>query len=285
MAKADLHIHSNASDGRYSPAEIVRMANQAGLTTIALTDHDTIGGLESALDAAKSFPSLTVIPGIELSTDTIGGEVHVLGYFIDYYNKEFQASLARMRSSRAERAEKMVTKLNELGCKIEMERIKEIAGGGALGRAHVAQALLEKGYTSSFKDAFSKYIGRSCPAYVRRDKLTPAEAVQLILTAGGLPVLAHPFTALNAEETVKALKTTGLVGMEVYYAGYLPAEMALLLNTAQKYDLIPTGGTDYHGIDASSDIVIGGTDVPAQSVERLIALARQRGCATALRFS
>jgi 3',5'-nucleoside bisphosphate phosphatase len=275
MGKADLHIHSSASDGRHSPAEIVHMAVNAGLTVMALTDHDTIDGLIPALEAAREFPALTLIPGVELSTDTSSGEVHVLGYFIDYNNKEFKASLERMRNSRAVRASKMVAKLKELGCNIELERIKEIAGSGALGRAHVAQALLEKGYITSFKEAFSKYIGHECPAYVGREKLTHIEAVQLVLKAHGLPVLAHPFTTLNLETIVKELKTVGLTGMEVYYAGYLPAEIKNLLNMAQKYNLIPTGGTDYHGIDADAEITIGGTDVPFNFVEQLIAQAEK----------
>jgi predicted metal-dependent phosphoesterase TrpH len=252
------------------------MADTAGLTVIAITDHDTIDGIIPAIEAAKGYPALTLIPGVELSTDVTGGEVHVLGYFVDYASQEFKASLERMRNSRANRADKMVAKLKELGCNIEMDRVKEIAGNGALGRAHVAQALLEKGYISSFKDAFSKYIGHGCPAYVVREKLTPAEAVKLVLKANGLPVLAHPYTALNPEEIIKELKTVGLVGMEVYYAGYLPSEMNTLLNMAEKYELIPTGGTDYHGIDAASDISIGDTDVPMQCVEKLFTLAERK---------
>jgi 3',5'-nucleoside bisphosphate phosphatase len=280
MPKTDLHIHSTASDGHYSPAEIVRKAVSSGLTVIALTDHDTVDGLLPALETAREFPDLTVIPAVELSTDTSSGEVHVLGYFIDYTNQEFKDNLTRMRNSRAIRAEKIVVKLKELGCNIEMKQIKEIAGNGALGRAHIARALLEKGYISSFKEAFTKYIGHDCPAYVGREKLTPAEAVQLVLKANGLPVLAHPFTSLNPEAVVKELKTVGLVGMEIYYAGYLPTETNLLLNIAQKYDLIPTGGTDYHGIDTTSDIIIGGTDIPFHFVEKLMALAKQRGLKT-----
>ena len=276
MSRADLHIHSTASDGRYSPAEIVRMAVSAGLTIIALSDHDTVDGLIPAIEAAREFPQLIVIPAVELSTDTSNGEVHVLGYFIDYTNQEFKTSLERMRNSRVMRAEKMVAKLKELGCNIEWERIKQIAGSGALGRAHIAQALLEKGHIASFKEAFSKYIGHGCPAYVGREKLTPAEAVQSILKADGLPVLAHPFTSTAPETVTRELKTVGLVGLEVYYAGYLPAEINILLNLAQKYDLIPTGGTDYHGIDDASDITIGGTDVPMHFVEKLIALAERR---------
>jgi hypothetical protein len=256
------------------------MAAAAGLTVMALTDHDTVAGLVQALDAAGEFPSLRLIPGVEISTDTTGGEVHVLGYFIDYTDPQFKSSLERMRNSRAIRTEKMVSKLKELGCDVELERVREIAGSGSLGRAHVAQALQEKGYTASFKEAFSKYIGRDCPAYVAREKLTPAEAVQLIAEVRGLPVLAHPFTTTNPEKMVMELKPHGLVGMEVYYAGYLPAETNNLLNLAQKYDLIPTGGTDYHGIDSASEITLGGTDIPMRFVDKLIALAEQRGLKT-----
>jgi 3',5'-nucleoside bisphosphate phosphatase len=256
------------------------MAVSAGLTIIALADHDTVDGLVPALEAARGFPDLKVIPAVELSTDTSSGEVHMLGYFIDYTNQEFKTSLERMRNSRAVRAEKMVTKLKELGCNIEMEQIKEIAGNGALGRAHIAQVLLEKGYVASFKEAFTKYIGHDCPAYVGREKLTPTEAVQLILKARGLPVLAHPYTSLTPEAVIKELKAFGLVGMEVFYAGYVPAEVNILLNLAQKYDLIPTGGTDYHGIDAASDISIGETAVPIHFVEKLIALAERKGFKT-----
>jgi 3',5'-nucleoside bisphosphate phosphatase len=280
MSQVDLHIHSTASDGRYGPSEIVHMAVTAGMTIIALTDHDTIDGIFPAIEAAMEFPALTLIPGVELSTDVPSGEVHVLGYFIDYTNQELKASLERMRNSRAIRTEKMIAKLKELGCDVELARVREIAGNGALGRAHVAQALLEKGYITSFKEAFTKYIGRNGPAYVAREKLKPAEAVQLILKVHGLPVLAHPFTTLNPETIVKELKMSGLAGMEVYYAGYLPAETNNLLNLAQKYDLIPTGGTDYHGIDTASEMTIGGTDVPMLFVEKLIALAEQRGLKT-----
>jgi hypothetical protein len=256
------------------------MAVAKGLTTIALADHDTVDGIAPALEAAAEFPELTVIPAVELSTDTPNGEVHILGYFIDYTDQVFKASLERMRNSRIDRARKMVVKLKELGCNIEWERIQEIAGNGALGRAHVAQALLEKGYITSFKEAFSKYIGHDCPAYVGREKLVPAAAVQLVLKANGLPVLAHPYTSLNPEGMVKELKPLGLVGVEVYYAGYLPVEVTSLLNLAQKYDLIPTGGTDYHGIDVASDIILGGTEVPKSCVERLTALAEQRSLKT-----
>jgi hypothetical protein len=275
--KADLHVHSSASDGRYSPAEIVQKAIDSGLKVIALTDHDTVDGIKPALSAARAFPDLMVIPGVEISTDITKGEVHVLGYFIEYTNQSFRTSLEKMRNSRLERARKMVEKLIELGCKIEWERVREIAGEGSIGRPHIAQALLEKGYIGDFKEAFSKYIGHDCPAYVEREKLTPVQAVQLILSVNGLPVLAHPLTIAEPEAVVRELKVNGLVGIETYYGDYSANEIDLLLSLARKYNLIPVGGTDYHGVDDKSELMLGGVTVPEQYVRELINLAKQRG--------
>jgi 3',5'-nucleoside bisphosphate phosphatase len=280
VAKVDLHIHTNASDGKHTPAEIVRKAGGLGLEVIAITDHDTVEGVPAAIEAARSYPSLRVIPAVELSTDVPKGEIHVLGYFIDYADEEFRASLETMRNSRVERARKMVENLSKLGIQLEWRRVQEIAGGGALGRPHIAQAMREKGYISSLQDAFRNYIGHGGPAYVERDKLTPVEAVQLILKADGLPVLAHPLTAGEVEGTIIELKAAGLVGMEVYYASYSFEDLNPLLGLAYKHGLIATGGTDYHGIDETTETMIGGADVPARAAEQLIALAVKRGLRT-----
>ena len=277
MPKADLHVHSTASDGRYSPAEIIRKAAEVGLTIIAISDHDTVNGIPDALSAAREFPQLRVIPAVEISTDIPNGEAHVLGYFIDYTNQDFKASLEQMRNSRLERAHKMVEKLRVMGFGIEWRRVREIAGNSTLGRPHIAQALLEKGYIESFKEAFSKYIGHGGPAYVEREKLTPAEAVQLVLKANGLPVLAHPLTVPDPEPTVKELKAFGMVGIEVYYADYPFEKVSSLLNLANKYNLIPTGGSDYHGIDDITETMIGDINVPIRFVEELFAMAKQSG--------
>ncbi len=277
MSKVDLHIHTTASDGKLSPAEIVKKAAGLGLETIAISDHDTVNGIIPALTAACVYPKLTVIPAVELSTDVPSGEIHVLGYYIDYTNQEFEADLTRMRTSRLERAHKIIEKLQNLGIKIDYSRVQEIAGDGTLGRPHIAQAMLEKGYIQEFKEAFNKYIGHGGPAYVERDKLTPAEAVQLIINTGGLPVLAHPLTAGNVETMIIELKAAGLVGMEVYYAAYSFEEVSPLLGLAYKHGLIATGGTDYHGIENNSETIMGGVDVPVKAVEQLTKLARERG--------
>ena len=276
MSKVDLHIHSTASDGRFSPAEVVHKSAEVGLTVIALTDHDTVDGIVSALEAAKTFPRLKVIPGVEISTDITHGEIHVLGYFIDYTQNELQTTLSRMRNSRLGRAQRMIAKLRNLGIFIEWERVKEIAGSGSIGRPHIAQAMLETGYISSIKEAFTKYISRDGPAYVEREKMSPVEAVELILQANGLPVLAHPLTINDPETMVIELKAAGLIGIEVYYDGYTAEETSRLVNLANKHGLITTGGSDYHGLDASTETMIGGVDVPIESVEKLIALAEQR---------
>jgi predicted metal-dependent phosphoesterase TrpH len=274
--KADLHLHTTASDGRLEPKDIVSLAVKVGLDVIAITDHDTIDGIAPALAAAEAFPSLMVIPGVEINTDVPHGEVHILGYFIDYTDQKLAAALQRLRDSREGRAQRMVAKLGKLGMDIELQRVLELAQGGSVGRPHVAQALLEKDYVSSEKEAFDKYIGRNGPAYVERYKLLPVEAVELVVDARGLPVLAHPADIGDLKELVPKLKAAGLIGIEVYYRDYSSEVIAGLLRVAEQYDLVPTGGTDYHAFGDGLEVMIGGALAPAQSVERLLALADKR---------
>ncbi len=276
MAKVDLHIHSTASDGRLSPTEIVHKSVEIGLTIIAIADHDSVDGIAPALVATKAFPWLRVIPCVEISTDVPSGEVHVLGYFVDYTDHELEATLERMRNSRRERALGIIAKLGNLSISIDWERVREIAGSGSIGRPHIAQAMLEKSYIATLKEAFSKYIGRCGPAYVEREKMLPQEAVELILQANGLPVLAHPLTISDPEMMIVELKAAGLVGIEAYCNGYTVKEINKLVSLADRHNLIATGGSDYHGLEASNETVIGGVDVPIESAEQLIALAEQR---------
>ncbi len=250
MSEVDLHLHSSASDGRLSP---------------------------EALETARAFPGMTFIPGVEISTDVPEGEVHVLGYFIDFTDSALGRSLERFRNSRQGRAQGMINKLAGLGVNIDWARVQELAGDGAVGRPHIARAMLEKGYISKFEDAFEKYIGRGGPAYVERYKMTPAEAVALVRRARGLPVLAHPFTAPEPEKLLKALKPEGLVGLEAYYKDASRKDTDAMLALAAKYGLIATGGSDYHGIGESNEVKPGGVDVPLRAAEDLIALARERG--------
>jgi predicted metal-dependent phosphoesterase TrpH len=270
--KVDLHIHTTASDGRLSPEEVVRVAAEQGLSVIAITDHDSLAGIEPALLAAEAVPSIRVIPGLEINTDIPDSEIHILGYFIDYQDKELKQALEKLRNSRKARALKMITRLGELGIDIEWNRVLELAAGASVGRPHIAQAMLERGYISSFREAFTKYIGRLGPAYVERERLSPQEAVKLVANARGLPVLAHPADIDNVEELVVNLKGVGLVGLEAYYDGYDQKLIDSLVHLAIKYRLITSGGSDFHGFGVDNETPIGGVDVPFDCVERLIAL-------------
>lgn len=273
--KVDLHIHTTASDGRLTPEEVVRIAAKQGLSVIAITDHDSLAGIEPALLAAESVPSLRVIPGLEINTDTPNAEVHILGYFIDYRNKGLKQTLERLRNSRETRARKIVAKLGELGIDVAWHRVLELSGGGSIGRPHIAQAMFERGYIPSFQEAFIKYIGRQGPAYVERERLSPQEAVELVVKAGGLPVLAHPANIDDLEELLVELKDAGLVGLEAYYDGYQRKIIDRLVNLATKHGLITSGGSDFHGLGGNNEATIGGIDVPFDCAERLIAMAER----------
>lgn len=273
--KIDLHLHTNASDGVLSPERLVARAAELGLSFIAITDHDSVEGIAPALAAAQSHPGLAVIPGVEISTDVPRGEVHMLGYFIDYGNAALQDTLARLRLSRIQRAKSMVEKLNRLGVGITWQRVQELAQNSSVGRPHLAQAMLEKGYITSHQEAFTKYIGREGPAYVEREKMTPREAAELIARSGGLPVLAHPGDIPQVETLLAELRPAGLVGLEVFYNGYAPPKVQELKRLAQRHRLIPCGGSDYHGLGADFEREIGSLGVPLSSVQALYARAQR----------
>jgi predicted metal-dependent phosphoesterase TrpH len=273
-AQIDLHLHTTASDGRLSPTELVRLAAGQGLKQISVSDHDTTEGLAEVYQAAQEFPDLRIIPGIELSTDVPGDEVHMLGYFIQYEDEEFQKVLRGFRSGRLERGEAMVDKLDELGLHVSWERVKEIAGDGSVGRPHIALALVEKGYFKEPKEAFAEYLGRNGLAYAEREKMTPAEGVKLLASVGGVPVLAHPSYLNDMEATIVELKAAGLLGMEVFYAQYSADVIQELAVLAVKYDLIPCGGSDYHGLGNTGEPLPGTMGPPPETVERLEEAAR-----------
>ncbi|MDA8219458.1 MAG: PHP domain-containing protein [Dehalococcoidales bacterium] len=279
----DLHLHTTASDGTDAPAEVVRKARDLGLRVIAITDHDSTEGVAEAVASARGT-DLEVIPGIEISTDVPLGEIHILGYFVDVADGELQNMLHLLRESRHGRARRMVDKLRDLGMDIDWERVKAFAGEGAVGRPHVARAMVEKGYVSTTAEAFDRYIGRNGPAYVERYKLTPPEAVQLVLGAKGLPGLAHPVIAGAAEPLgdspdleplLAELSQAGLVAMECYYTGYTDDITADLLEKARRYNLVPTGGSDYHGANLVGP-TLGGVHVPLSSVEALRERLREK---------
>ncbi len=282
MSNIDLHAHTTASDGVRTPEGLVDYALGRRLAVLAITDHDSTEGVDAAL--ARAAGRLEVWPGVEISTDVPGSEIHVLGYLLDYHNPRLSESLVHLRSGRIDRAKGMVEKLAVLGMPIEWRRVQELAGTGTVGRPHIAQTLLEAKHISNFREAFDKYIGRNGPAYVERYKLTPAEAIRLILDAGGLPSLAHPLYIGSAAETGKQfdlrgllpeLVQAGLAGIETYYPGYTPEINAELLTLGDEFGLIPTGGTDYHGGVVTS-VELGEVDVPWSTVERIRAWKARR---------
>jgi predicted metal-dependent phosphoesterase TrpH len=267
--RIDLHTHSTASDGLYAPAELVRLASQAHLEIIGLADHDSVEGLQEAIHAGEHL-GLEVIPAVEINTDLPNkhGEAHILGYFVEYGQREFLDSLQILREARRVRGERMVEQLRRIGVNITWERVHELAQG-SVGRPHVAQALIEAGYATDIDDAFARWIAPGRPGYVPRYKLTPNDAVRLIRSAYGVPVLAHPAHIVDADEPVIALMVTaGLQGLECYYGEYDDQTVQRLLELADKLGLIPTGGSDYHGPNMHPT-PLGGRYVPQSSVERL----------------
>jgi len=276
MNAVDLHCHTTASDGALTPAQLVERAARLALKVIAVTDHDSTEGVAAALAAGK-LHGVEVIPGVEINTDVPGTEVHVLGYFLDYTDPELCRELARLRDGRVGRAKRMAEKLAEMGAPVRLERILELAGEGAVGRPHVAQALVEAGYAATFEQAFEKYIGRHSPAYVERMKFTPVEACALIRRVGGLPVLAHPVffdrygaikSPFDLDAMLPELIAAGLAGLEVYYPRYDAITIEYLMAVARRYRLLHTGGTDFHGIRANEPD-LGGVYVPMKVVRKL----------------
>jgi predicted metal-dependent phosphoesterase TrpH len=276
--RVDLHLHSLESDGRLSPAELMKLAHRNGVRRLALTDHDTTQGLPLAIETGSRL-GLEVIPGIELSTDIPRTEVHILGIFLDYQERAFQRQLAEFRSARFGRAEKMVAKLGELGVPVSWKRVLELAGEGSVGRPHVAAALVEAGHVETMPEAFDRFIGRNGPAYVERFKLTPAEAVELVHSVQGMAVLAHPLETEGTEEIVPQLALDGLDGMECYYQGYSAEQVEHLVSLAREHGLVPTGGSDYHGFPMAGMTEVtnepGSVDIPPHVVDQLLERKRK----------
>ncbi len=258
MQAIDLHTHSSRSDGSFTPTELVEYAIQKNLKAIALTDHDTVDGLDEALTAAKNT-DLTVIPGIELSTEYCigntpsgkGKDVHVVGLFIDHKKQKFVDKLKEFVDSRVRRNEKMCQNLRDAGIDITFEKLQAENEGAVITRAHYATYLVEHGFVHDRNHAFDKYLGDHTPYFVPREKITPEMAVDLILSAGGVPILAHPIlyhlSDANLDALVERMKEVGLRGIEAIYSTYAPAEERQIRRLADKYDLLISGGSDFHG--------------------------------------
>jgi len=265
----DLHTHSTYSDGLLSPAHLVEEAVARGLRFLALTDHDTVAGIPEARAAGERL-GVEIIPGVELSTSLgSGGEIHLLGYFIDIDDATLLATLAGYASARAERMERMIERLRRIGSPVDPARVTAIAGHGTVGRPHLGRALVEAGYARDLWDAFDRYLGGGKPAYVPRPRVDPGDAIALVRAAGGVPILAHPFGTGGVESVLDRLVPAGLLGMEVDYGEYSPQDRETLRRIASRRGLIATGGSDYHGPDARAARELGSAPVPLTAVTAL----------------
>lgn len=254
----DLHTHSTASDGSMTPPELVRHAYSKGLAAVAITDHDTVNGVAQAMEEGLRL-GIEVIPGVEISAD-YNPEMHLLGYFPNGQVHEILKTLEELREKREQRNPRIINKLNELGFEITLSEVRRLALGGNVGRPHVARAMVDRGYVSSIKEAFDKYLASGRPAYFKKDKLTPANGIVEIVKAGGVPVLAHPIylgmTGERLDQLLGELAEVGLMGIEAYYTENTPEQTAELLQLAMKHKLLVTGGSDFHG-RFKPDIEIG----------------------------
>lgn len=276
MKYIDLHVHSCKSDGTFTPSELVYLAKDHGLSAFALTDHDTVDGVKEAVTTGKKL-GIEVVPGIELSTDYNGGDVHILGYYPNTEDPAFLAALAEFQDIRENRNKKMVDKLNTFGLHITMEEMQNEAGDSVITRAHMARALLRHGYIKTMSEAFSKYIGDDCPCYVSREKITPVDAVKFLKKYHAVPVLAHPLlyhlSEKELETLVLSLKDAGLLGIEAVYSRNTGFDESNMRRLARKNNLIITGGSDFHGSnkpDIDLGRGVGNLHIPYEFLENIV---------------
>lgn len=266
----DLHVHTAASDGTVPAPRVVAMAIDAGLSAVAITDHDTVEGVGQALETALGT-DLEVIAGLELSAQHAGQDVHILGYFLDRADRTLASALAELRQIRVDRARAMVSALRRAGYGIGFENVMSHAGDGSVGRAHVARALLDAGVVETIEEAFSGLIGAGRPFFIEKPLMAAADAVALIRSTGGVAVLAHPAVS-RAEHVVAPLVVRGLQGIEVFHPGQDDAARTRLLQLARTHSLVTTGGSDFHG-PGTKGARLGAGATPPESLEELRALA------------
>jgi predicted metal-dependent phosphoesterase TrpH len=273
----DLHCHSTASDGTLAPAEVIRLAVRNGLSAIALTDHDTIGGIAEAAAEAR-VAGIDFLPGIEISAEyPPPGTMHILGYGIDPNSATLRNLTETLIAGRDNRNPKIVAKLRELGVAITMEEVEKEAGGQVVGRPHIAAILHRKGYVSSIKEAFNKYLAQGAPAYFDKERLTPRQALEMIRESGGMPVLAHAAQLrtendAQLDRVVKDLLDLGLAGIEIYHSDHNDQWIEKCTHLADRYGLLKTGGSDFHGGN-KANIELGlahGKRIPRELFDKLL---------------
>ncbi|WP_455244768.1 PHP domain-containing protein [Petrachloros mirabilis] len=259
MSRIDLHLHTTHSDGSFRPSDILGLAKQANVSALAITDHDITSGISEAMSAGKDL-GIEVIPGVEISSFDGKNELHILGYFVQWEDALFNERLAKLRESRHRRNPMIVERLRQTGLDVTYEEVRSLAGTESVGRPHIAQLLMQKKYVTSAKEAFDRYLAEGRPAYVARELPRPAEAIRWIVEAKGVAVLAHPTwikeTSEGLRTRVKELKEAGLGGVEVHYSTHSKSQTSSYLNLAQCFDLLITGGSDFHGV-TKPDIEVG----------------------------
>ena len=274
--KIDLHMHSTRSDGRLTPTELVGVLAQREVDVAALTDHDSTEGLDEAVAAAAAHPTLRIVPGIEISAShptRSDSDVHLLGYFVDRTDAELQRQLTALREEREERGLRMLDKLAGLGYPLDWERVRELADGASIGRPHIAHAMVERGYLAAYKDAFNGLLNNGGAAFVGRVGVTLEDAARTIRSAGGAAVFAHPLYVEEYETLIPRLPDMGIVGLEAHYANYNAEEQRLLFDLADRYGLLPCGGSDYHAMGNENEALPGADGPPADVLEALERLA------------
>jgi len=259
MSRIDLHLHTTYSDGSLPPTEVLVLAQKAGVSALAITDHDIVDGIPEAIETG-AYLGIEVIPGIEISSRYGESELHMLGYFLDWRDPALLSRLAHLRASRHQRNPRIIEKLNELGLDLTYDEVMTLASTESIGRPHIARVLMAKGYVQSAKEAFDRYLAQGAAAYVPRELPEPAEAIAWIRAACGIPVLAHPtWVNESAEGLYKLcdkLKSAGLGGIEVHYSTHKPQQTSEYLSLAKRLNLLVTGGSDFHGL-TKPDIEVG----------------------------
>jgi predicted metal-dependent phosphoesterase TrpH len=265
--KADLHTHTMYSDGALSPYDLVKKAKDAGLDILSITDHDSVGALDEAIEIGKNL-GVEIVPGMELSASSDGSEIHILGYFMDYHDKALVDALAIFREKRLRRAERIVGKLNQMNIPLTIESVLENATGDSVGRPHIANALVSGGHADSYHQAFSKYIGDGRPAFEKKEEFSPEETVRLINRAGGLSFLAHPGRSVSDELLFRLIKA-GLDGIEVTHPSHSPNIVKYYRGIVSEYFLLESGGSDFHGGLKGDDQILGKFGIPTSLVDTM----------------
>ena len=271
--KTDLHTHTTASDGLDSPARLVELATEQGISILGVTDHDTVGGIAEAQTAGEAH-NVQIVPGVEFSVRSRRGQTHILGYGIDPSNAELTSELASLRASRAERGSEIVRRLSGLGIRLDSEAIEREREGKSAGRPHIARALIVAGHADSIDDAFNRYLAVGRPAFVPRRTVSAERAIDIILQAGGIAVLAHPYSVAELAARLPGWVEAGLAGLEAHYGAYNKDQRSALADLASSYNLLVTGGSDYHGEPDNRKRALGSVSWPNRDLDTFLAALR-----------